>query len=887
MLALPIRYVDLYILFESVRALGGIEKVAAHRFFFHIRQILLIPEGAANCAYQLSQCYKRYCLPCHDELVDAVETVYSSVNLYSSTPHWLHARIDVPKTSMSTETVPSKRKSPSRSLEDLVPSKRNGNTFKDDDGDAVLDAETEEERDFLRYPEATQAAVRARMNANRLEPSELRNRLFHGLQSHLLRLDLRNHIIRMWYRNTRQRLNVCLALQDIPACFHDIAIRVFTFLECMGIINFGAIPFMTPFTLRHSIQGEKKKRVCIVGAGITGLIAARQLRSFGLAVSVFEARNRAGGRIFTEKKKFSVPVDLGAMIITGLTQNPVSVLATQTYSEVFHMDSGCPLFDIDGRWVPSHTDAWAQNEYNSVLSATARYRRREASSSAVESMSLGVAFQKSLLKRVKRRKERIRRRTQARLFDTFIEGTKTARKGTYQSRQLAQSKDIELNEPEAQGEDKVYEGNTNELVEEKAETEHNGHIGNFSKEMYSKVASRKSNGVKDETQSNGKIDCKGTIMENSDETSDRIPKVEHPRDDHLVSRLLRWHIANLEYACAAPIESVSLKHWDQDDPYSFQGAHVLLKKGFGPLVTGLMDGLERNIRFRTEVVAIRRSEDWGHVEVETRSTKSDDEMTANEKFDAVLITVPLGVLKDESIKFIPPLPTFKQQAIQRLGTGGLMKVAMEFNHHFWRDNDMFGALRESVHRRGSFYFFWSLTKCVGKPILLGMVAEPVVQVLEEASDEAVVSEAMSVLRRCYPNAPDPVAHAVTRWSKDPYSRGAYTNIPVGSSGADYDELAEPVEPFLFFAGEHTCRTNPTTCASGIISGLREAHRIIDKFGMVEQIADMHAAFLEASLRSDERGEDDRIEIERNAGKSQLRTSKRLSSRGYGSNPGMR
>ena len=43
--------------------------------------------------------------------------------------------------------------------------------------------------------------------------------------------------------------------------------------------------------------------------------------------------------------------------------------------------------------------------------------------------------------------------------------------------------------------------------------------------------------------------------------------------------------------------------------------------------------------------------------------------------DAVLLTVPLGVLKAGAIKFAPPLPSWKREAVGRLGFGPIEKVA--------------------------------------------------------------------------------------------------------------------------------------------------------------------------------------------------------------------
>ena len=54
----------------------------------------------------------------------------------------------------------------------------------------------------------------------------------------------------------------------------------------------------------------------------------------------------------------------------------------------------------------------------------------------------------------------------------------------------------------------------------------------------------------------------------------------------LERRVLDWHFANLEFANAAPLRSLSLRTWDQDDPHEMQGAHCFLPGEAARLLTG-------------------------------------------------------------------------------------------------------------------------------------------------------------------------------------------------------------------------------------------------------------------------------------------------------------
>lgn len=74
--------------------------------------------------------------------------------------------------------------------------------------------------------------------------------------------------------------------------------------------------------------------------------------------------------------------------------------------------------------------------------------------------------------------------------------------------------------------------------------------------------------------------------------------------------------------------------------------------------------------------------------------------------------------------------------------------------------------------------------------------------------------------------PNPIQTICTKWGSDPLCLGSYSHVRVGSSGKDYDILAESVGDRLFFAGEATIRQHPATMHGAFLSGLREAACIL-------------------------------------------------------------
>ncbi len=98
---------------------------------------------------------------------------------------------------------------------------------------------------------------------------------------------------------------------------------------------------------------------------------------------------------------------------------------------------------------------------------------------------------------------------------------------------------------------------------------------------------------------------------------------------------------------------------------------------------------------------------------------------------------------------------------------------------------------------------------------------------ENAGKELFIEQTMSTLQQLFGNAIlKPITTITTNWAIDPFSPGAYSYIPVGASGNDFDILAEAAADKLFFAGEATYRECHSTVQGAYLSGIREATKII-------------------------------------------------------------
>ena len=250
-----------------------------------------------------------------------------------------------------------------------------------------------------------------------------------------------------------------------------------------------------------------------------------------------------------------------------------------------------------------------------------------------------------------------------------------------------------------------------------------------------------------------------------------------------------------------------------DDDNAFSGSDLLLTNGYAAITDSLASGLD--IRFGQTVKQINSQNSGVLIQTQSQTFWAD----------VVVVTLLLGVLQSGAVKFLPPLPAKKANAIAKLGVGSLNKCVLRFDSVFWSDQyDWIGYLSAIG---GQWSEWMSLSKPTGRPILVGFNAGDFGRQIEGYTDSEVVASAMTTLRKIFGSTiPLPLSFQVSRWGDDPFSYGAFSYVKLGATSSMRSTLAAPVGKKVFFAGEATHRRYPGTVHGAYLSGLQAAKDVM-------------------------------------------------------------
>lgn len=192
-----------------------------------------------------------------------------------------------------------------------------------------------------------------------------------------------------------------------------------------------------------------------------------------------------------------------------------------------------------------------------------------------------------------------------------------------------------------------------------------------------------------------------------------------------------------------------------------------------------------------------------------------------------IVTVPLGVLKQNKIAFTPPLPKEKIEVINKIQTGVFNKIYLLFPCAFWDKDVEWIEQIPPPEYRDQIFDIMNFGKYFKQPILLAFTAGSFAKEVENWSDEKTIDTVLAVLKKIYgEKIPAPSSYRITRWGKDPYSLCSYSSPGLQSDEQTYATFAEPVNDHLFFSGEATSQTNCSTVLGAFETGQRAAKQAL-------------------------------------------------------------
>ncbi|TFD91262.1 flavin monoamine oxidase family protein [Cryobacterium serini] len=170
--------------------------------------------------------------------------------------------------------------------------------------------------------------------------------------------------------------------------------------------------------------------------------------------------------------------------------------------------------------------------------------------------------------------------------------------------------------------------------------------------------------------------------------------------------------------------------WYTTDIASTDDDHIVIG-GYSTLLTSDAEGLE--VLLSSVVNRVAHDDRGVSLRLGTGESLSADR---------VIVTVPLGVLKNAAIEFSPALPFTHRGAIAALGMGVVDKIWLQFDEPFW---DTAARLWTIVGEDADFPVWVNMMPLTGEPILMGMIAAENAARLSELQDDEFLSAALAAL----------------------------------------------------------------------------------------------------------------------------------------------
>ena len=255
---------------------------------------------------------------------------------------------------------------------------------------------------------------------------------------------------------------------------------------------------------------------------------------------------------------------------------------------------------------------------------------------------------------------------------------------------------------------------------------------------------------------------------------------------------------------------------EQGDPTEGAADARRIVNGYAALVVHLEREVAGLVRLESEV----RSIEWGG-----EGVRVVDRSGATHRARVAVVSVPLPMLQDGTLRLVPEVPTLTRAA-ERLVMGHVARVSVVVSERFWERRVDALSFVHTPHRPFS---VWWTQHPVNASLVVGWAGGP--SALELTQSAAIEETALAGLAHAFAMRRARAESLVESmhwhdWSSDPLARGAYSYVGVGGVSAPRT-LARAIEGRVFIAGEATDTGSGGTVEGALASGRRAAAQVLE------------------------------------------------------------
>ncbi|GFU52699.1 amine oxidase [Nephila pilipes] len=200
----------------------------------------------------------------------------------------------------------------------------------------------------------------------------------------------------------------------------------------------------------------------------------------------------------------------------------------------------------------------------------------------------------------------------------------------------------------------------------------------------------------------------------------------------------------------------------------------------------------------------------------------------------ILACPPIVQMK---IHFTPTLPPVRNQLIQRMPMGTVMKIILYYRNPFWKDKGLCGTTFIKGGDEDPMYFSLDDTKPDGShPAIIGFItADKLRKVvdLEPEERKAIITKSLANAMDC-PEVLKPIHYEEKNWMEEQYAGGCFTAmLPPGCLTRYGKAIRVPIDR-MHFAGTETATKWSGYMDGAVESGERAAREVLHRMGKINR-----------------------------------------------------